>query len=199
MKLTTALIVLLTAAAPVLAQYKWLDANGRVMYGDNPPRDARKVEKLGMPAPDDSDPLRGAGFEVRRAAQTHPVVLYVTTAECAPCESARQLLRARGVPYTEKLVATQADADALRNLGGGDQVPVMAVGRQVQKQFETNTWHTLLDSAGYPRTSQLPGSWQPPAPTPLVPPPAPKVTESPGAPTPSTTPATITTPATRTN
>lgn len=173
-KPAAALLVLLMAAAPVFGQYKWLDANGRVMYGDNPPRDAKNVEKLGVAAPDDTDPLRGAGFELRRAAQTYPVVLYTTTSECSPCESARQLLRARGVPYAEKTIATQADADALRNLGGGSQVPVLTVGRRVQQMFETNAWHALLDSAGYPRTSQLPRGWQPQSPAPLVPaPPAP--------------------------
>jgi glutaredoxin len=163
-------LLLLVAAAPALAQYKWIDSNGRVMYGDNPPRDAKNVEKLGIGAPDDNDPLRGAGFELRRAAQSHPVVLY-TTADCAPCDSARQLLRARGVPYSEKTVGTQADIDALRNLGGGNQVPVLVVGRQMQKMFETNAWHALLDAAGYPRASQLPRGWQPAAPSPLVPPP----------------------------
>lgn len=160
--------LLLAAALPALAQYKWTDPDGRVVYGDNPPRDAKNIEKLGIGAPDNSDPLRGAGYELRRAAQAHPVVLY-TTADCAPCESGRQLLRARGVPYTEKTVTTQADIDALRQMGGGDQVPVLAVGRQLQKMFETNAWHALLDAAGYPRTSQLPRGWQPPAPAPLVP------------------------------
>jgi glutaredoxin len=184
LNLTVALLATLAAAAPALAQYKWLDSNGRVMYGDNPPRDAKKVEKLGSAAPDDSDPLRGAGFELRRAVQAHPVVLYAT-GDCSPCESARQLLRARGVPYTEKLIVTQADIDALRNLGGGNQVPVLTVGRQVQQLFETNTWHSLLDAAGYPRASQLPRSWQPATPTPLVPPPPqapPKTAETPAAP-----------------
>jgi hypothetical protein len=44
----------------------------------------------------------------------------------------------------------------------------LTVGRQVQKEFETNAWHTTLDGAGYPRSAQLPRGWTPVA-TPLAP------------------------------
>jgi hypothetical protein len=35
--------------------------------------------------------------------------------------------------------------------GGSDGVPVMMVGKSATRGFESETWHTALDSAGYPR------------------------------------------------
>lgn len=53
-------------------------------------------------------------FELRQAAQRFPVTLYAG-AQCAPCDSARSMLVARGVPFTERTVASNEDLDALRN------------------------------------------------------------------------------------
>ena len=40
------------ASAATAALYKWVDANGRVVYADVPPNDANiKVEKIGTPPP----------------------------------------------------------------------------------------------------------------------------------------------------
>jgi glutaredoxin len=173
---------LLAAAAAAGAQYKWTDAEGRVHYGDNPPRDAKKIEKLGMPAPDAADPLRGVPYELRRAIENFPVTLY-TAPDCGPCDAGRSLLRARGVPYTERTVVSNEDIEQLRKVSGSNVLPVLTVGRQTQQQFETNTWHALLDSAGYPRTSRLPTGWQPPAPQPLTKPAAKAESPAPAQPT----------------
>jgi glutaredoxin len=160
--------LLALAAAGVQAQYKWTDATGRTVYGDNPPRDARNIQRIdARGASGDADAMAALPFEVRRAAQQFPVVLY-TTADCAPCDAGRQLLRARGVPYGERIVLSKEDSEQLTKLGYGDRLPVLTVGRQVQKEFETTAWHGALDAAGYPRAAQLPRGWTPVA-TPLVP------------------------------
>jgi glutaredoxin len=138
-------------AGSAYAQYKWTDAAGRVIYGDNPPADAKNIQRI----------------DARRAAQQFPVLLY-TTAECSPCDAGRQLLRARGIPYGERIVSSKEDSEALAKLGYGERLPVMTVGRQVQKEFETRAWHAALDAAGYPRTGQLPRGWTPVA-MPLAP------------------------------
>lgn len=161
------------AAAPAWAQYKWTDATGRVVYGDNPPRDARNIQRIdARGASGDADALATLPYETRRAAQQFPVVLY-TTPECAPCDAGRQLLRARGVPYAERTVISKDDSDALARLGHGERLPIMTVGRQTQKEFETNAWHAALDAAGYPRGGQLPRGW-----TPVAAPLAPKIAAS---------------------
>lgn len=172
-------VLLCAVALPVAAQYKWTDADGRVSYGDNPPREARNIQRIDMRSDDGGNELlRGLPYELRRVAERHPVVLYTTTS-CAPCESGRELLRARGVPYVERTVTSNDDIEALQRIAGTNRLPVLAVGRQLERSFETGAWNTLLDLAGYPRTSLLTRSWQPPAPQPLVPPPAPQAATTP--------------------
>jgi glutaredoxin len=163
--LAAAMVLIAGGAA---AQYKWTDATGRVVYGDNPPREARNIQRIdARGASGDADALAALPFETRRAVQQFPVVLY-TTADCAPCDAGRQLLRARGVPYGERLISSKEDSEQLAKLGYGERLPILTVGRQVQKEFETNAWHTTLDGAGYPRAAQLPRGWAPVA-TPLAP------------------------------
>jgi glutaredoxin len=150
------------------AQYKWTDAEGRTIYGDNPPREARNVQRVdARGASGDADALSGLPFEARRAATQFPVLLY-TTVNCVPCDSARELLRARGIPYGERTVSSKEDSDQLDKLGLGNRLPVLTIGRQIQREFETGAWHAALDAAGYPRAGQLPRNW-PVAPVPLTP------------------------------
>jgi hypothetical protein len=149
------------------AQYKWTDTDGRTIYGDNPPREARNVQRVNARgATGEADVFAGLTYESRRAAQTFPVLLY-TTANCQPCDSGRELLRARGIPYGERTISSKEDSDQLEKLGYGTRLPVMTVGRQVQREFETAAWHAALDAAGYPRAAQLPRNW-PTAPVPLT-------------------------------
>lgn len=173
--LMKSLYVLLCAAAlPVAAQYKWTDAGGRVGYGDSPPRDARNIQRIDVRSDEGGDPmLRGLPYALRRVAEQHPVVLY-TTAPCAPCDAARQLLRARGVPYVERTVSSNDDIEQLQRIAGTNRLPVLAVGRQLERSFEAGAWNALLDLAGYPRASLLTRDWQPPAAQPLAPPRAPQ-------------------------
>jgi hypothetical protein len=171
-------------SASASAQYRWTDADGRTIYGDSPPREARNVQRIdARGASGEADALAALPFESRRAAQQFPVLLY-TTPNCAPCDSGRELLRARGIPYGERTISTKEDSDQLDKLGFGNRLPILTVGRQVQREFETSAWHATLDAAGYPRAAQLPRGW-PTTPLPLVPP---KATEVPppadGAPPP---------------
>jgi len=163
--------LLIAALLPTLAaaQFKWLDANGRVTYGDNPPRDARNIEPVRRSADGSSDPMAALPYEVRRAAAAFPLTLY-TSPECgSPCSGARDLLRARGAPYAEVTIGTPQDGEAFKKLDLGDKVPVLMVGRQSVKEFRPDDWHRALDTAGYPRSAQLPPSWRNPAPRPLAP------------------------------
>jgi glutaredoxin len=167
---TTALLAAALAAVlclPAAAQYRWVDANGKVHYGDSPPRDARDVRPLGRtaaPATGDAN----LPFELRRAVERAPVVLY-TAPECQPCAPAAALLRERGVPYAERSVTTNDDLQEFRRLTGAARLPHVTVGTLSQNGFNPEIWHSLLDAAGYPKGSMLPRSYQWAAPQPLVP------------------------------
>lgn len=158
-------------AGPALAQYKVVDANGRITYTDKPPvSDNAKVVNLGRsgaPAAAADGADAGLPFELRQIAARFPVTLY-TGASCTPCEAGRQLLRQRGVPYSERQIVTDEDTAALERLSGGRTLPSLSVGSQALRGFNPTDWSSYLDAAGYPRESRLPRSWQPPAATPLV-------------------------------
>jgi glutaredoxin len=105
---------------------------------------------------------------LRPVVARYPVTLYVTTNACEPCNAARQLLRQRGVPFSEKLVTTPEDGDALERLSGGRDAPTLTVGSQTLRGLASDLWSSYLDAAGYPRESRLPSNYQYPAATPLT-------------------------------
>jgi glutaredoxin len=169
--LLCAMLVALSATT-ASAQYRWIDANGKVNFGDTPPRDAKEVKPIGnraASAPPGADSQSSLPFELRRAVERAPVVLY-TAPECPPCAPAVALLRERGIPYSERVVVTQADLREFERLSGGLRLPHLTVGGQARNGFNPDLWTALLDAAGYPKGSMLPRSYQWPAPQPIVPP-----------------------------
>jgi hypothetical protein len=99
------------------------------------------------------------------------------------------MLRQRGVPFNERLVASNEDIDALSRVAGSRDLPVATIGAQVLRGWSSATWVSYLDAAGYPRESRLPTNYQYPAATPLTePPPPPRRAEPAPAPSPADTP-----------
>src|SRR5258706_13765520 len=123
---TAALLATILSAlsAAALAQYRWTDPDGHVTYGDSPPSDAKNLQKLGVGAIDDPDPLRDAPYELRRAAANFPVVLYMADG-CAPCQVARASLQSRGIPFSERAVTNPADLQELQRRGFGPTFPIL--------------------------------------------------------------------------
>ena len=146
-----AAILLMAAALPAAAQsaYRWVDADGRVHYSDQPPPqtirqfDERKVQ----PNSGNAQP----SFDTRRAAQHFPVTLY-TGKECAkPCDDARALLQRRGVPFTETRLESEADVTAFKSrFGKAPFVPSLLVGKTLESGFADGPWNAALSEAGYP-------------------------------------------------
>ena len=134
--------------------YQWIDkATGRTVYSDQPPPPGVKIiETRGAPATSSED--RQLPFATRQAAQKYPVTLY-TAANCTEvCANARALLNGRGVPFTEKLLKTEAEvAEATKLMGNESFLPGLAVGTQRIPGFDSGSWNNLLDLAGYPKTA----------------------------------------------
>ncbi|AKJ29866.1 DUF4124 domain-containing protein [Caldimonas brevitalea] len=156
------------AALPAHALYKVVGPDGKVTYTDRPPTEVSRVQ----PLTSSGAPAAGGGasalpFELQRVVGRFPVTLY-TSRECQPCEAGRALLRQRGVPYTEKTVNTAQDAAALNRLAGGTDLPLLQIGGQQIKGYAAEEWQSYLDTAGYPKQSTLPTSFQFAPPTPLV-------------------------------
>lgn len=162
----------IVACAGALAQYKVVGPDGRVTYTDTPPPQSAgsKITRLGETQ--NTVAQVALPIELRQATQRFPVTLY-TLKVCEPCDAGRAFLRSRGVPFTEKLVITGEDGDAMQRLTGGRDAPTLSIGAQVLRGFASDNWSSYLDSAGYPRESKLPPNYQYPAAAPLTEPPAP--------------------------
>jgi glutaredoxin len=172
LQLSTALLLL--AAATAQAQlYKSVGPDGKVIYSDSPPSSATRVETKALA-------VRGAStadmpFELAEAMKSHPVTLY-TSRNCVPCDEGRKMLSERGIPFGEKTVNSGEDVSQFRKMGGESQLPLLVVGRNKERGFESGAWNTALTSAGYPESSKLPKSYRnPPAEAAA---PAPKVVAS---------------------
>ncbi len=157
-----------SSAASAQQVFRIVGPDGKVTFSDQPPpasANARVSASSG-------DGNRAAAspslpFELRRVAGQYPVTLY-TGNDCAPCGSARALLTARGIPFTERTVTTNEDSQALKRLSGETALPFVTIGSQQLKGFSDSEWTQFLDAAGYPKTSVLPASYRQAAATPLV-------------------------------
>jgi glutaredoxin len=171
-----ACIVLLAAAFSASAQqYRWLDEKGRVQYTDTPPpAGAKGVQKKNLnsgPADSGTEP-----FALQVARKNSPVKIY-TTPDCGTgCDDARKLLNERGIPFSEVLITDAARLEELKTVSGGTTVPVMLVGRAVQRGFEKAGYDRALNIAGYPETGTLTPRHQ------SAPPPPKPAAEAPAAP-----------------
>lgn len=158
---------LLSATALAQGVYRIVGPDGRVSYSDQPPP-AVTARPVTSGAPGSAG---GANvqlpFELRQVANRYPVVFY-TSAECAPCNSGRNLLNARGIPYTEKTIVTNEDAEALKRLSGQASLPFLTIGSQQLKGYSDGEWTQFLDAAGYPKQSALPPNYRRATATPLV-------------------------------
>lgn len=147
---TTLALGLLLAAVPVLAQqmYRWTDADGRVHYSDQPPpKDAKNVQTKNLGA--NVVETDAVPYATQVARRRNPVTLYAF--ECGDvCTQAKGLLRTRGVPFSEVDPRQAANAEKLKALTGGTDVPVLQVGDTVVNGYEAGRWQTALDNAGYP-------------------------------------------------
>lgn len=149
-----ALLLLLYAANSHAELYKSIGADGKVSYSDMPPPESSKQAK--PPSLNASGAgTEGFPYELAEAVKNNPVILY-TTSQCMPCDQGRSLLKNRGIPFSEKTVSSNDDIGKLQQISGDGQLPVLTVGRNKQRGFESGAWNTALTAAGYPESSKLP-------------------------------------------
>lgn len=132
--------------------FRWVDKAGGVHYGDKPEAEAQQVEEKKFKLPHEGE---GAGlpYETRRAQERFPVTLYVADNCVELCQSARNFLTTRGIPFSEKKLLTLKDVNEFRELSGGDDLPTLSVGKNYLRGFFADQWNSELDVAGYPKTA----------------------------------------------
>ena len=148
-------ILSLVCVAAQADLYRWVDAEGKVHYSDQPPpANIKQVEKKKAAGGKPSEaPLP---YVLQQAVRNFPVTLYSSACGDA-CTGAHELLAKRGIPYTEMDATDPAAQEELKKLTGGPlEVPVLKVGRDALRGFEEGRWNTSLDAAGYPQTALIP-------------------------------------------
>ena len=161
--ISVALLITLACSGAVAQQmYKWVGKDGKINYTDSPPPTFAKKAEIKSVVGGGPD-ISTLPYELAQVAKSNPVTLY-TGADCAPCDSGRNLLSTRGIPFTEKTVKTAEDGQRLKQVGGVGTLPLLVVGRAQQSGFEATAWGSALSAAGYPDTSKLPANYRNPAP-----------------------------------
>ena len=149
--LAALLLVFLATAAFAQGAYRWVGKDGKVHYSDEapPPAEVQKVEQKKLNAS-----VVGSGgklsYEAREAASKFPVTLYIGSDCGTACKNAREFLAKRGIPYTEKVIATPDDSAAFKKATKSDVVPTLLVGSKAEPGFEEAAWGSLLEAVGYP-------------------------------------------------
>ncbi len=159
---------LAVAAPAALAQYKVVGPDGSVTYTDRPPpAEAGKSGVMQRSPQAGGAPSTPLPTELREASRRYPVTLYATP-DCPPCDAGRKLLQDRGIPFTEKRVLSEEDAEAMQRLTGARTVPSLTIGSQALRGLAESDWQIYLDTAGYPKQGRLPRTWQAQPPRPMV-------------------------------
>lgn len=147
--------------------YRIVGPNGQVTFSDMPSGStASKVNPVDNAVAPVAPVTATLPFELRQVVAKFPVTLY-TSSNCAPCDSGRSLLAARGVPFSEKTVSSVQDAEALQKLSGSSSLPFLTIGAQHVAGFSASEWTQYLNAAGYPERSRLPASYRASQATPL--------------------------------
>lgn len=131
--------------------FRWVDKAGRMNYGDVPPADATDVVRLKLSSVQEQS--EDLPYATRLAMQNFPVTLYVSDTCTEPCTQARNLLRNRGVPYSETMLKTKTEIDAFQKLSGSVDAPTLMVGKMYLSGFSESKWNSELDIANYPKTA----------------------------------------------
>jgi len=151
----------LAATVPLAqAQYKVVGADGKVTYTDRAPNSNEgRVTALGARSQAEAAVEPELPFELRQVASKYPVTLYTTTGVCDACAAGRQLLRQRGVPYTERQAVTSEDVDALEKLSGGRDAPTLTIAIDSGSRLTFGTCSNApTDSSSPAATSTARGS-----------------------------------------
>ena len=153
------------------AVYKVVGPDGSVTFTDVPPSSGDATLLSGGQTRARA-PSSSTGEELparlRQLEQQAPVVVY-TAPGCKACDDGIQLLRQRGVPYSERTIVSPQDAQAFKAFDPQLQVPLLSVaGVKLSPGFNAGAWNQALDSAGYPQHSELPKDYRFPIPRSLT-------------------------------
>ena len=170
----------LLAASASAQTYRWVDKDGKVNYSDTPPpASAKSVQKRSAGGNIVATNPNQVPYATQQAVRNAPVTIYTAETCKQICDEARGFLAQRGVPFREVAVSDQASREDLKKVSGGQEVPVLLVGKSATTGFGNDSWNLALDAAGYPKSGPpLAQAPKPGAPAPAAPAPKAEPTQA---------------------
>ena len=138
----------LLACIPASAQqiHRWVDADGRVHYGDQPPSGVKSAAVQSRISSYAGTPVVSGAPSV---GATRPEIKMYATDWCGYCRQAKAYFGRQGIRYTELDVEKSAAArDEYQRLGARG-VPVILVGTQRMNGYSEERLAQMLKAAGY--------------------------------------------------
>lgn len=131
--------------------YKSIGPDGKVVYSDSPPVDAKNARKMkfdNLPASPLPAPARASVDQLKRSPSTAvpmttAVVLY-SASWCGYCKAAKSWLGSRGIAYREIDVDTESGQAAYAQAGGGNGIPLLVAGGQRVQGFSAAAYDALF-------------------------------------------------------
>lgn len=135
-------IALLLSAGLVHADvYKWVDANGKVHFGDRKPTSA-KAEQLTL----EINTYTHVTYD-ESIFDVGPEVIMYATDWCGYCKKARKYFKKNGIAYTEFDIEKNAAAKRRYKQMGAHGVPVILVGDRRMNGFSEEGFERIYESS----------------------------------------------------
>lgn len=144
------LLALQSATAEI---YRWVDENGKVHFGDAPPRnsEAKRVQpRVNSYRPVTPSPASSARATPVRA----PRVVMYSTRWCGYCKQARAYFKDKGIRFSELDIEQSPDARRAYDRLGGSGVPLILVGEQRMSGFSVKRFSRLYERQASQSTSR---------------------------------------------
>ena len=120
--------MLVSSGVSAQGVYRVVGPDGKVSYSDQPPPASTGARPVGGATAAASSGGAALPSDLRQAAGRYPVTLYAGS-DCAPCDTGRNFLTTRGIPFTEKTVNSSDDIAAFKRLSGRVQPAHAGGGR----------------------------------------------------------------------
>ena len=136
---------LMTMPAVQADLYKWVDKNGKIHYGDNPPEKAKLKKITGNVSSFKSvtvEPFVYNPNNITKRRKSRSVVMY-STSWCGFCKKAARHFRNKKIPFTEYDIEKSAKAAREYKKLKGRGVPVILIGDRRMNGFDAKTFDRI--------------------------------------------------------
>lgn len=152
------LLLLLSISASSFAAkvYQWRDSSGNVFYSDQPPPNTAVKERTIRPNTVNKGNASVSNKE--NTIVTPQVVLWIMPQCGSSCDDAVALLDSRKILYDVKTADPSKEATMIEFFGLvgtlQQRPPVLVIGKEVLKEWNSAAWHAAISKAGFARPSK---------------------------------------------